>query len=77
VPLSGMGIDDLLRICRHLEIEPEAWLQGVLGNLARRIERMQNSYEVAVRNEPKREAREERQEEWMKKRRRENGGAGS
>lgn len=57
VPVSGIGLQDLVEICHHLEIEPEAWMQGLLGNMARRYERMREGQEMALRAEEKRRKR--------------------
>lgn len=73
IPLTGLGLQDLAEICGTLGIETEAWLQGVVGNLARRFERMRGAYESKVRNEPKRLAKEKQHQEWLERERRRKG----
>ena len=53
VPLSALGWQNLEEVCRRLEIEPEEWLQGVLCNRAIRCRKMQDAYEMGLRNEHK------------------------
>jgi hypothetical protein len=54
VPISGLGMTDLLQVCARLGIHQEAWLQGVLGNLARRSQKMRDIYDSRLRNQRKR-----------------------
>lgn len=58
VPLTGYGLQDLAEICHRLGIETEAWLQGVLGNLARRFTRLHEQYAQAKRSNQKRRSKE-------------------
>ena len=51
VPLSGLGVSNLLRVVDHLGIPMEAWLQGVLGNLAARCENKRKISAMAARKE--------------------------
>lgn len=76
VPLSGFAVADLLVICKKLEIEPEAWLQGILGNLARRLNVMRERYAQAVRNAPRRKAAKERWDRYLKNQREGRDGKG-
>lgn len=54
VTMSGLGWHNLDRVCKRLEITPEAWLQGVLFNLAVRCQKMRDEHECCLRNDHKR-----------------------
>ena len=58
VPLSGLGVSNLLRVVDHLGIPMEAWLQGVLGNLAARCENARKVSAMAARKEARQWRRE-------------------
>ena len=58
VPLSGLGVFNLLRVVDHLGISMEAWLQGVLGNLAARCENARKVSAMAARKEARQWRRE-------------------
>ena len=57
VPLSGLGVSNLLRVVDHLGVPMEAWLQGVLGNLAARCETSRKFSAMAARKEARQRRR--------------------
>ena len=60
IPISGHGVAELLQICGRLGIHQEAWLQGVLGNMAKAAIRQWETHEFNLRCRDREAARQAR-----------------